>query len=360
MPETDTPITRRAGTSGYQVTLRHGGIAMHGSGQACTAAAGPTPAAAGSVLTSLLCFHGRGCSQGCPAATTVPHLQLCGNGAAPAGAPWVQTLAVTEAAPTPIALDGRIVGCTFADADADCCLLTGILPADPHAPRAVQAESCLRQAARALAQAGMTFGHVARTWFFLADVLDWYDAFNRVRTAFFEEHGVFRGLLPASTGIGARNAAGAAVAAAVLALRPRHAGLRVTAVPSPLQGPAPNYRSSFSRAVEITAPGRRHLLISGTASIDTDGRSLHPGDVAPQIERTLDVLEALLRSRGMGWEDVTRAIAYACSAEDLPLFAAACRRRGLPPLPLLAAGDVAICRRELRFEIELDAARYGL
>ena len=34
---------------------------------------------------------------------------------------------------------------------------------------------------------------------------------------------------------------------------------QAAAVPSPLQCPAPDYHSSFSRAVEIRYPGRRHL-----------------------------------------------------------------------------------------------------
>jgi len=51
----------------------------------------------------------------------------------------------------------------------------------------------------------MDFSHVARTWLYLDNLLDWYDDFNVVRTSFFRKHDVFRGLVPASTGIGGSN-----------------------------------------------------------------------------------------------------------------------------------------------------------
>jgi hypothetical protein len=74
-----------------------------------------------------------------------------------------------------------------------------------------------------------------------------------------------------------------------------------------------------------------------------------------QIERTLDVVEALLSSRGLGWHNTLRAIAYFCDPGKGGLLREICVRRGMPDLPVaLAAAD--ICRPELRFELELDAA----
>jgi enamine deaminase RidA (YjgF/YER057c/UK114 family) len=253
-----------------------------------------------------------------------------------------------------VVLDGRVVGSAWSDEDADYCLLAGILPGDLNEGCSVQTRSSFTRMEAALAQAGMDFSHVVRTWFYLDELLAWYDAFNTVRTAFFEEKGVFGRLIPASTGIGGSNPAGAALSAGALAIRPRHAGVRIQEVVSPLQNPATDYRSSFSRAVEVGLTGRRWLTISGTASIAPDGLTLHEGDVVSQIHLTLDVVQGILRSRGMDWSDTVRAVAYFHDIHDLVAFDRICTERGIPALPLIPA-HATVCRGDLLFELELDA-----
>lgn len=253
-----------------------------------------------------------------------------------------------------IMLGGRVVGSLWSDADADYCLLAGVLPADPAEPRGSQTISCLQQIETALHHADMDFSHVVRTWFFLDELLAWYDEFNAARTEFFQSRGVFDRLIPASTGIGGGNPAGAALAAGALAIRPRHQGVSIHEVESPLQCPATAYRSSFSRAVEASFPDHRLLMISGTASIAADGKSMFSDDVAKQIHLTLDVVEAILKSRGMDWQNTTRAVGYFRDIQDLPIFEECCRERGIAPLPMVSAHAV-VCRDDLLFEIELDA-----
>jgi len=251
---------------------------------------------------------------------------------------------------------GHVVGSCWSDADADYCLLAGILPEDVTAPRPVQARQVFEGMEGALAQAGMSFREVVRTWLFLDGLLDWYGDFNAVRTAFFQERGVFDHLVPASTGIGAANPGGAALLAGAVAIRPKHAGVTIAAVESPLQCPALNYRSSFSRAVEIGFPDRRHLMISGTASIAPDGSSMHQGDVPAQIDLTMRVAQAILESRGMTWDSAVRAIAYFEHMRDQPLLEEYCRARGIRNLPVINA-HATVCRADLLFEIEIDAAQ---
>lgn len=253
-----------------------------------------------------------------------------------------------------IVLDGRVVGTTWSDADADICLLAGVLPTDAGADPGLQTRSTFEALEAGLAQAGMDFSHVVRTWFYLDHLLGWYDTFNDVRTAFFRERGLLDRLIPASTGIGGANPSGSALTAGALAIRPRHGGVRVQAVGSPLQNPATAYHSSFSRAVEVAFPDRRWLTISGTASIDPEGRTVHEGDAAAQIHLTLNVVEGLLRSRGMAWSNTVRAIAYFRDIQDLPRFEAICAERAIPAFPLVVA-HATVCRRDLLFELELDA-----
>jgi enamine deaminase RidA (YjgF/YER057c/UK114 family) len=207
-----------------------------------------------------------------------------------------------------------------------------------------------------LNEAGFQFTDTVRTWFYLDDLLEWYDGFNAVRTGFYRDRGVLNGLIPASTGIGAWNSHGGALSCDVLAVAPRAGRRGVQGVASPLQDSALNYRSSFSRAVEIPYAQGRQLLVSGTASIDREGRTAHAGNPGAQIDLTLRVVEALLASRGMGWNEVTRGIAYFKRLADRPLMDRWFRDRGVTGFsPAIAEAD--ICRPDLDFEVEVDAMK---
>ena len=276
--------------------------------------------------------------------------QSAGN--PPSGA---QVFAVRGTQARDIMLDGQLVGRTYRDADADYCYLAGLLPADQRLSRQRQARSCFERIEAALQQAGMDFPHVVRTWLYLDRLLDWYDEFNAVRTTFFDERGVFARMVPASTGIGAANPAGAALVTGALAIKPRTEAFQIYAVPSPLQCPAINYRSAFSRAVEVARPGLRQLYISGTASIAAEGASAHQDDPVRQIELTMAVVSAILQSRQMDWSDATRMIAYFTDMADVAHFNSWCAHHELTNLPVVFA-HATVCRSDLLFEVELDAA----
>ena len=67
--------------------------------------------------------------------------------------------------------------------------------------------------------------------------------------------------------------------------------------------------SSFSRGMRIDIGGIAILLISGTASIDENGKSVHIGDFPAQLRRTFDNITGLLASEGATWHDVVRPFA---------------------------------------------------
>jgi len=251
---------------------------------------------------------------------------------------------------------GRVVGSLFEDDRARYCRLTGLLPGDTSCDRAEQADAILRWIDKILTGHGLAFSDVFRTWFYNHDILDWYGDFNRVRTRFFEQKKIFDGLVPASTGIGGGNAAEAALEAGLLALQPKIPGVEVYAVPSPLQSSARDYGSSFSRAVEVAMPDHKRLYVSGTASIDVEGRTVFLDDTRAQVKLTMEVVQAILQSRGMDWADVTRSLAYFKRAEDAPLLGAYCRDNDLAPFPVIVAEN-DVCRDDLLFEIEVDAVQ---
>jgi enamine deaminase RidA (YjgF/YER057c/UK114 family) len=128
----------------------------------------------------------------------------------------------------------------------------------------------------------------------------------------------------------------------------------VREVPSPLQCPSLEYGSAFSRAVLLTEPGSRRMLVSGTASVEPNGRSAHAGNLPKQIELTMEVVRAILASRGFDFCDVTRATAYFKNIQDMSAFEAWQAEHDLEFLPLVVA-QADVCRDELLFEIELDS-----
>ena len=270
----------------------------------------------------------------------------------------VQVHAVSGIDVHPINLEGHTVGTLFEDQHARYCVMGGLHPESIEETREEQAWETFEIMESALELAGMTFSNVFRTWFYLDDILDWYDEFNGVRNQFFLERKVCDGLVPASTGIGGGNSAGTAVIAGLLAIQPKGPTVRLQAIPSPLQCPAVEYGSSFSRAVELELPGQRRLYVSGTASIAPGGETCHVGDLRKQVALTMDVVAAILESRRMGWGDVTRMIGYCKHGEDASEFDRYCRDHKLPKIPVIIAKN-DICRDDLLFEIEADAAKLG-
>ncbi len=115
--------------------------------------------------------------------------------------------------------------------------------------------------------------------------------------------------------------------------------------------------SSFSRGMRIDLNGLTILLISGTASIDENGVSVHIGDFRAQMKRTLDNITGLLESEGCTWHDIVRTSCYlrdidrdydAFSEERTAFFKA----QGLDPLPASTGIQAHLCRPELLIEIE--------
>ncbi|HXS97515.1 MAG TPA: Rid family hydrolase [Candidatus Limnocylindrales bacterium] len=115
--------------------------------------------------------------------------------------------------------------------------------------------------------------------------------------------------------------------------------------------------SSFSRGMRIDIGNTVILLISGTASIDENGVSLHIGDFRAQLRRTYQNITALLESQGAGWKDIVRTTCYlrdierdyeAFNEERTAFFA----QQGLDPVPASTGIQAILCRPELLIEIE--------
>jgi enamine deaminase RidA (YjgF/YER057c/UK114 family) len=234
-----------------------------------------------------------------------------------------------------------------------------LLPVDGRRSPAAETREALHLAVELLDEHGWSFDDVHRTWFYLDDILAWYDDFNRARNEVFSDIGLLNGsassLIPASTGIRGRNARGHSCTFELLAARPLARGeLSVSRLFNPLQNEAPEYGSSFSRGLGLATERCRYFLVSGTASIDERGNTVHAGDFDLQTRRTLDNVESLLASGGAVFDDVCQASAFVKRAGDAARFREILEERGLADLPLVITLD-DICRDDLLVELDATA-----
>jgi enamine deaminase RidA (YjgF/YER057c/UK114 family) len=99
------------------------------------------------------------------------------------------------------------------------------------------------------------------------------------------------------------------------------------------------------------------LRISGTASIDEHGKSIHIGDIRAQTVRTFQNISALLAVEGAAWKDVVRT---SCYLRDIDRDYAAFnevrttffKQQGVDPLPASTGIQAKLCRPELFVEVE--------
>lgn len=115
--------------------------------------------------------------------------------------------------------------------------------------------------------------------------------------------------------------------------------------------------SSFSRGMRIDLNGLTILLISGTASIDENGVTVHVGEFRPQVRRTLANITGLLESENCSWHDVVRTTCYLRDIErDYEAFneerTAYYKENRVDPLPASTGIQAILCRPELLVEIE--------
>jgi 2-iminobutanoate/2-iminopropanoate deaminase len=115
--------------------------------------------------------------------------------------------------------------------------------------------------------------------------------------------------------------------------------------------------SSFTRALRLELGGYKILLISGTASVNEEGKTEHPGDFKAQTWRTYRNITNLLKAEGMTWHDVVRTTNYLRDierdyAEFNKIRTSFFRWMNLDPLPASTGIQARLCWETLLVEIE--------
>ena len=196
-----------------------------------------------------------------------------------------------------------------------------------------------------------------RTWLFVDNVDINYQGVVKGRNLAFEALGLTTDTrFIASTGIGGRRADPSAVVGmdtySVIGLR--EGQMKQLNAPTHLN-PTYEYGVTFERATSVDYPDRRHLFISGTASIDNKGQIVWAGDVKLQTARMWENVEVLLSAGGCCWKDVGQIIVYLRDPADYTVVSGMFAEK-FPDIPYVIV-HAPVCRPGWLVEMECMAMR---
>lgn len=199
--------------------------------------------------------------------------------------------------------------------------------------------------------------HCVRTWFMVRDVDLNYGGVVKGRNEVFARKGLTRHThFISSTGIEGRPARLSDTVAfnAMADLRLQPGQMRFVRGASHLN-PTIEYGVAFERGTTVDYADRRHLYLSGTASIDNRGEIVHPGDVAAQTLRMLENIEVLTAEAECSASDYCHFLVYLRDLSDRDVVERifANRYPDVPRVLLLAP----VCRPGWLVEAECMAVR---
>ena len=120
---------------------------------------------------------------------------------------------------------------------------------------------------------------------------------------------------------------------------------------TPFLNEAWSYGVDFSRGLRLAEANKVTLYISGTASIDEAGRTIHVGNFAAQVDRMLDNIASLLAQQGATFDNLVSGVMYLRNPSDAPVLRALSHQRGFDGFPC-ALVEATLCRPDLLCEAE--------
>jgi enamine deaminase RidA (YjgF/YER057c/UK114 family) len=196
-----------------------------------------------------------------------------------------------------------------------------------------------------------------RTWLYVHDIDNHYNGMVRARNKVFKDEGLTVDThFIASTGIEGRSkTANALVMMDAYAVKGIKSGQVKYLKGATHLNPAHEYGVSFERASVVDYGDRRHVFISGTASINNKGEVVHRDDVVKQLERVIGNVSVLLDEAGADFNDVPFLIVYLRDIADRDAIAGYMKLHYsyMPHIILLAP----VCRPQWLVEIECLAIR---
>ena len=209
-----------------------------------------------------------------------------------------------------------------------------------------------------LAEEGCTLSdNCIRTWLFVNDIDLNYGGVVRARNQVFFTQGLtVHTHFIASTGIGGRqgdpNVLSQMDNYAIAGIKPEQ--IHYLYAPTHLNRTS-DYGVSFERGTYIDYADRRHVFISGTASINNKGEILFPKDVENQTRRMWENVEALLKEADCTYDDVNEMIVYLRDVADYELVRSLFEER-FPNKPYVIV-HAPVCRPGWLVEMECMAVK---
>lgn len=121
--------------------------------------------------------------------------------------------------------------------------------------------------------------------------------------------------------------------------------------------PTYEYGVTFERGTAVEYGDRKHIFISGTASIDKYGEIVFPGNIVKQTQRTCENVEALLKEAGSDFTDIAQIIVYLRDTADYETIQSLFDQQ-FPQVPKIIV-LAPVCRPGWLIEIECIAIKRG-
>ena len=212
--------------------------------------------------------------------------------------------------------------------------------------------------AKALSERGLSLeNNCVRTWFFVQNVDVNYKGVVDGRNEVFDRHDLtVQTHFITSTGIGGRCAASnELVQLNTYAVSGLQKGQLKFLYAKDFLNSTYEYGVRFERGTSVDYGDRRHVFISGTASIDERGNVVHVGEIDKQVHRMWVNVEALLQEADCTFDDVAQMIVYLRDLADYDCVARLFEERfpSVPKVILLAP----VCRPTWLVEMECMAVK---
>jgi len=196
-----------------------------------------------------------------------------------------------------------------------------------------------------------------RTWFFVNDVDLNYGGVVRARNQFFFTQGLtVHTHFIASTGIGGRqqdpNVLSQMDNYAIAGVKKEQ--IHYLYAPSHLNRTS-DYGVSFERGTYVDYADRRHVFISGTASINNKGEVMYPKDIVKQTHRMWENVEALLAEADCTFDEIGEMVVYLRDTADYDLVKEMYEER-FPGKPYVIV-HAPVCRPGWLIEMECMAVK---
>jgi enamine deaminase RidA (YjgF/YER057c/UK114 family) len=200
-------------------------------------------------------------------------------------------------------------------------------------------------------------GNCIRTWIFVQNMDVNYTGIVKARRELFTENGLTEKThYISSTGISGRYADPETSVIfdsyAIKGIRPEQ--IQYLYAKTHLN-PTHEYGVTFERGTCIHYGDRRHVFISGTASINNEGKIVHENDVNKQAGRMIENVGTLLKEAACGFEDIAHIIVYLRDIADYRSIRTIIEQR-FPEIPKVIV-LAPVCRPGWLIEMECFAIK---